>query len=78
MVEELLPLRETEGGKLELDSLVPRLMGELLWLLDEDEDIDDLSLGAVLADETVPSEGVVEIEVEVETCCERVSVSLIE
>ena len=53
-------------------------MGELLWLLDEDEDIDDLSLGAVLVDETVPSEGVVEIEVEVEICCERVSVSLIE
>ena len=78
MLEELLPARETEGGKLGLASLVPRLMGELLWLLDEDEDIDDLSLGAVLADETVTSEGVVEIEVEVETCCERVSVSLIE
>lgn len=82
MVEELLPLRETDGGELELVSVVPSLMEELLWLLDEGRDMDDLSLGTVLVDETAPSEGVVEIEVEikveVETCCERVSLSLME
>lgn len=82
MVEELLPLRETEGGEVELVSVVPILMEELLWLLEEGRDMDDLSPGTVLVEDTVPSEGVVEIEVEievgVETCCERVSLSLME
>lgn len=78
MVEGLLPLRETEGGELEIVSVVPSVMEELLWVLDEGRDMDDLSLGTVLVDESVPSEGVVEIEVEVETCCERVSLSLME
>lgn len=78
MVEDLLALRETEGGELELTSVVPTLSEELLWLLDEGRDMDDLSLVTVLVDETFPSEGVVEIEVEVETCCERVSLSLVE
>lgn len=82
MVEELLPLRETEGGELDIVSVIPSVMEELLWLLDEGRDMDDLSLGTVLVDETVPSavpsEGVVEMKVEVETCCERVSLSLME
>lgn len=78
MAEELLPLRETEGGELELFSVVPTLLEELLWLMEEGRDMDDLSLVTVLIDETVPSEGVVEIEVEVETCCERVSLLLME
>lgn len=78
VIEELLPLRETEGSELDLVSVVPSLLEELLWLLDERRDMDDLSLGTVLVDETLPSEGVVEIEVEVETCCEWVTLSLME
>lgn len=82
VVEELLPLREIDGGGLEIVSVVPSLMEELLWLLDEGRDMVDLSLGTVFVDETVLSEGVVEIEVEieveVETCCESISLSLIE
>lgn len=56
------------------------MVEELLRILEEDKGVDDPSPVTVLVDEIVPPEEIVEseAEVEVETCCESVSVSVIE
>ena len=80
LVEELLPLPGTEEDEPELVPPVPTMVEELLRILEEDKGVDDPSPVTVLVDEIVPPEEIVEneAEVEVETCCESVSVSVIE